>query len=233
MLKLLGLADFLSHNDLPLASLCQTFLVRGSPLPPQRLCCWTGPRLGSGSSGAGACSFWGPGDLSLPALRLASEGSEEMKALADVTVACALCLSAYAEQGRFPAGIQLQKQGVLVSASRPTLLAVMERPCFLRRQNQGSSASAFNCLCAACCLECLPLESRGFQGGSVPGWVLHQEKDWILLADFVWCSSELVFPRGYCFLYNSDIVGSPPAGLGFWNCWARSGDGFVFTLQLE
>lgn len=104
-----------------------------------------------------------------PSPRSASEGSEEMKALADVTVACAPCLSAYAEQGRFPAGIRLQKQGVLVSASRPTLLAVMERPCFLRRQNQGSSASAFNCLCAACCLECLPLESRGFQGGSVPG----------------------------------------------------------------
>lgn len=97
-------------------------------------------------------------------------GSKGIEVLEDATFLATLCISTYTEQRGFPVGIFLQKQSILVFASLPALLAVMEWPSFLRPHAQGSTTSSLDCLCRTSCLKRLPIQSKDFQGCSVQVW---------------------------------------------------------------
>lgn len=142
-----------------------------------------------------------------------------------------LSVSTYTEQSSFPVGIYLQKQCILVFASLPTLLVVMEWPSFLRLQNQGSTT--FNCVRRTSCLECLPLQSKDFQGCSVQSAVLHGGRSWFAARlSLVQLWTFIPTWALFCFLCNSDILGPPWAGFIFLNRWSSGGVGF-FSLTLD
>lgn len=109
-------------------------------------------------------------------------GSKGIEVLEDATFLATLCISTYTEQSSCPVGIFLQKQSILVFASLPALLAVMEWPSFLRPHAQGSTTSSLDCLCRTSCLKRLPIQSKDFQGCSVQALVLRQwkEQDFLL-----------------------------------------------------
>lgn len=111
----------------------------------------------------------------------------------------------------------------------------MEWPSFLRLQNQGSTTSAFNCLCEPPALNAFPFNRRTSKVAQCRVWCCTSGRSgfaarlclaqlWIFIPTVFWSAFFCI-----TFLYHNGIFGPPSAGFVFLNGQSCSDDGFAST----